>query len=41
MERNIAKSNKDYALVDKIREDLKNMNVVIKDTREGTIFEII
>ena len=40
-ERNIAKSNKDYLLADKIRDELKNMNVVIKDTREGTIFEII
>lgn len=40
-ERNIAKSNKDYALADKIRDELKSMNVVIKDTREGTTFEII
>ena len=40
-ERNIAKANKDYALADKIREELKDMNVVIKDTREGTTFEII
>lgn len=40
-ERNIAKSNKDYALADKIRDELKNMNVVIKDTREGTTFEIL
>ena len=40
-ERNLAKSNKDYALADKIRDELKNMNVVIKDTREGTTFEII
>lgn len=39
--RNIAKKDKDYALADKIREELKDMNVVIKDTREGTIFEII
>lgn len=40
-ERNVAKANKDYALADKIREELKDMNVVIKDTREGTTFEII
>ena len=39
--RNIAKENKDYALADQIREELKNMNVVIKDTKEGTTFEII
>ena len=40
-ERNVAKFNKDYALADKIRDELKNMNVVIKDTREGTTFEIL
>ncbi len=39
--RNIAKSNKDYELADKIRNELLDMNVVIKDTREGTIFEVI
>ena len=39
--RNVAKSNKDYALADKIRDELKSMNVVIKDTREGTTFEIV
>ena len=38
--RNIAKSNKDYELADKIRNELLDMNVVIKDTREGTIFEV-
>ena len=40
-ERNNAKKNKDYALADKIRDELKDMNVVIKDTREGTTFEIL
>ena len=39
--RNIAKENRDYALADQIREELKNMNVVIKDTKEGTTFEIL
>ena len=39
-DRNIAKSNKDYSLADKIRDELLEMNVVIKDTREGTTFEI-
>ena len=39
--RNIAKGNRDYALADQIREELKNMNVVIKDTKEGTTFEIL
>lgn len=40
-ERSIAKQNKDFATADKIREELLNMGVVIKDTREGTIFEVI
>lgn len=39
--RNIAKENRDYALADQIRDELKNMNVVIKDTKEGTTFEIL
>ena len=39
-ERNKAKSEKNYELADKIRNELLEMNVVIKDTREGTIFEI-
>lgn len=38
--RNQAKSNKDYALADKIRDELLSKNIVIKDTREGTTFEI-
>ena len=39
-ERNNAKKNKDYALADEIRNKLLEMNVVIKDTREGTTFEV-
>lgn len=39
--RNIAKVNRDYALADQIRDELKNMNIVIKDTKEGTTFEIL
>ena len=39
-ERNMAKQNKDYALADSIREELLNKGIVIKDTREGTIFEV-
>ena len=39
--RNNAKKEKNYELADKIREELLKMNVSIKDTREGTIFEII
>ena len=40
-ERNIAKKNKDYSLADQIRDELKEKGIVIKDTREGTIFEIV
>ena len=40
-ERNEAKANKDYAKADAIRDELKNMGIIIKDTREGTIFEVI
>jgi len=40
-ERMVAKQNKDFATADKIREELLNMGIVIKDTREGTIFEVI
>ena len=39
--RNAAKKYKDYGLADSIRDELKEMGVVIKDTREGTTFEII
>lgn len=39
-ERNIAKSNKDYNKADEIRNKLKEMGIVIKDTREGTTFEL-
>ena len=38
--RNIAKKEKNYELADSIREELLSKNVVIKDTREGTVFEI-
>ena len=35
------KKNKDFESADKIREELKEKGIIIKDTREGTIFEII
>ena len=38
-ERNIAKKNKDYVLADEIRNNLLQMNIIIKDTREGTVYE--
>ena len=40
-ERNIAKKNKDYFLADKIREELKEKNIELKDTREGTTWSKI
>jgi cysteinyl-tRNA synthetase len=40
-ERDMAKANKDYALSDKIRDELKAKGIEIKDTRDGTIYEII
>jgi len=39
-ERKLAKQNKDFATADAIREELLNMGIVLKDTREGTIFEV-
>ena len=39
-ERNEAKKNKDYALADAIRNELLEKNIVLKDTREGTTYEI-
>ena len=39
-ERKQAKLNKDFTLADKIREELENQGIILKDTREGTIYEI-
>ena len=39
-ERNQAKKDKNYELADKIREELLEKNIIIKDTREGTTYEI-
>ncbi len=39
-ERNEAKANKDYEKADQIREELLKQSIIIKDTREGTTFEI-
>ena len=36
-----AKLNKDYALADSIRNELLEKGIVLKDTREGTTFEVI
>jgi cysteinyl-tRNA synthetase len=40
-DRNIAKANKDYQKADEIRNNLLSMGIVLKDTREGTIYEIV
>lgn len=39
-ERNISKQNKDYSKADEIRNKLLDMGIIIKDTREGTVYEI-
>ena len=36
-----AKNEKDYALADKIRGDLKELGVELKDSKEGTTYKII
>ncbi len=36
-----AKANKDFALADSIRDELLNKGIVLKDTREGTTYEVI
>ena len=40
-ERNIAKSEKNYQKADEIRNKLLEMGIVLKDTREGTTYEIV
>lgn len=39
-ERNLAKENKDYTKADEIRDRLKSMGIIIKDSREGTSYEV-
>ncbi|CDD64252.1 cysteine--tRNA ligase [Firmicutes bacterium CAG:882] len=38
-ERRAAKKEKDFAKADAIREELLSKGIVIKDTREGTVWE--
>ena len=38
-ERILAKKNKDYALADKIRNELKDKGIVLEDTPQGTIWK--
>ena len=39
-ERKIAKENKDYAKADLIREELASKGIIIKATKEGTMFSL-
>ncbi len=39
-ERNKAKNEKNYDLADEIRQELESKKVIIKDTREGTTYEV-
>jgi cysteinyl-tRNA synthetase len=39
-ERNNAKANKDYAKADQIRDELLEQGIIIKDTKEKTLYEI-
>ena len=39
--RNEAKKERNFELADKIREELLEKNILIKDTREGTIYEVL
>lgn len=39
--RNEARANKDYALSDQIRDQLKELGIEIKDSKEGTTFSIV
>lgn len=39
-ERNEAKKKKDYVTADAIREELFNMGIILKDTKEGTTYEL-
>jgi cysteinyl-tRNA synthetase len=40
-ERREAKANKDFALADKIRDELLSEGIKLIDTREGTTYEIV
>jgi len=39
-ERNLAKKEKNYEKADQIRQELLEKGIFIKDTREGTIYEV-
>ena len=39
--RNIYKKEKNFEEADKIRKELMDKGIMIKDTREGTVYEVI
>ena len=39
-ERNLARANKDFVTADKLRVELQNLNVIIKDDKQGTCWEV-
>lgn len=39
--RKVAKQNKDFTLADSIRNELSKKGIILKDTREGTLYEVI
>lgn len=39
-QRNQAKKDKNYVLADDIRKELEEKNIILKDTREGTVYEV-
>ena len=40
-ERQEAKKNKDFATADKIRDELEQRGILLKDTRDGVTYELI
>ena len=39
--RKISKQNKDYELADSIRKELQEQGIILKDSREGTTYEVV
>ncbi|MEJ2194549.1 MAG: cysteine--tRNA ligase [Ignavibacteriaceae bacterium] len=39
--RTVAKNEKNYALADKIREELKSLGIELKDSKEGTTYKVV
>ena len=40
-ERQVAKKNKDFKTADKIRDELEQRGIILKDTRDGVTYELI